>query len=99
MFEGLPTQFKQYFDIVQKLEFDESPNYNKLRRIMKELFLDKGYSYNFDWQADDIDDQENASEVTKDTSIVNQFDEDTTRKLENVAQSQEIDITARLNQC
>ena len=101
LFKNLPGQFKEYFDIVRGYDFEDTPNYNKLRRIFKELFLDKGYSYNFDWQADDVDiESDEDSDKTKDSSIANQYD-DCTNHAKNIKgeESSEIDITGRLHQC
>mmetsp|Transcript_32811 Transcript_32811/g.29104 ORF Transcript_32811/g.29104 Transcript_32811/m.29104 type:complete len:164 (+) Transcript_32811:261-752(+) len=76
LFADLPREFKEYFDIVMNLKFDEAPNYNKLRRIMKELFLDKGYDYNFDWVLSDLDSDKDLDEdFTKDSSLQNNLEE------------------------
>jgi len=70
LFEDVPREFKEYFDYVFKLKFEDTPDYNRLRRIMKELFFSKGYDYNFDWQVDDEDNEfEENSELTKDSSL------------------------------
>jgi len=72
LFEGLPREFQNYFDYVFRLKFDETPNYNKLRRILKELFLDKGFDYNFDWVISDLDsDKDIEEDFTKDSSLLN----------------------------
>jgi len=74
LFERLPREFKEYFDIVMSLKFEETPNYSKLRRIMKELFLNKGFDYNFDWQISQMDKGEDFEiETTKDSSLQNNF--------------------------
>jgi serine/threonine protein kinase len=72
LFDDLPREFKEYFDIVFKLKFNETPNYNKLRRLMKELFLNRGLDYNFDWQLSDMDrDNDLEVEHTKESSLIN----------------------------
>jgi casein kinase I family protein HRR25 len=77
LFEGLPREFKQYFNIVLKLDYDEAPNYNKLRRIMKELFLNKGFDYNFDWQLSDVDGNDDLEDdQTKESSLINNQEEE-----------------------
>lgn len=97
LFENLPWQFKEYFDLVLALKFDETPNYSKLRRIMKELFYDKGYSYNFDWQVDEIENEEHDSDDTQGTSVANQYDEFTyEHKIAEGAAPEDINITERL---
>lgn len=79
LYEDLPKEFKEYFDYVLNLKFDETPNYNKLRRIMKELFLDEGFDYNFDWVVSDIDSNKDLDEDTsKESSLQNVQGEDPT---------------------
>ena len=43
--------FRAYFDHVRSLGFEDRPDYEYLRRLFRELFLRKGYSYDcqFDW--------------------------------------------------
>jgi len=62
---------------VLNLKYDETPNYNKMRRIMKELFLDKGFDYNFDWVVSDLDSNKDMEEdYTKESSLQNNKGED-----------------------
>ena len=77
LFENLPREFKEYFDILKELNFDETPNYNKLRRIMKELFLDNGFDYNFDWVASDLNsDKDMDEDFSKESSLLNYKNQD-----------------------
>lgn len=77
LFEDLPREFKEYFNIVFDLKFEETPDYNKLRRIMKELFLNKGYDYNFDWQLSEVDcDNSVEDDTTKDSSLLNNYNQE-----------------------
>lgn len=88
LFEGLPREFKEYFNTVFALKFEEIPDYNKLRRIMKELFLNKGYDYNFDWQISDAgNDGGLEDEVTKDSSLVNNYEAETTKVVKQSSSS------------
>lgn len=92
LFDGLPGEFKEYFDIVLKLKFSETPNYNKLRRIMKELFLNRGFDYNFDWQLSDMDsDNDLEDEPTKESSLINNHDIITVQR-SNSGSSDDIEI-------
>ena len=47
----LPVEVCHYFEVVRQLEFDERPDYNKLRDIFKQLFYSLGYEYDYqyDW--------------------------------------------------
>ena len=74
IFEDLPREFKEYFDYVSKLAFDEAPDYNKLRRILKELFFSKGFDYNFDWQVEDDDEESFDQDPAQNSSLFNQWD-------------------------
>ena len=49
--EGLPKEFLIFLNDIKKLEFNEEPNYNKYRQLFKNLFINEGfiYDYNFDW--------------------------------------------------
>ena len=44
LFEGLPMEFKQYFDYVESLKFEEDPNYD----FMTEIFNNLAKRYGFD---------------------------------------------------
>lgn len=42
---------------------------------MKELFLNRGFDYNFDWQLSDVDsDNDLEDEQTKESSLINNHD-------------------------
>ena len=55
LLDEIPLAFKTYFEEVDRLEFDAEPNYSHLRRIMKELFVERGYEEdsNFVWLEED----------------------------------------------
>ncbi len=43
--------FLEYFNYIRKLEFDELPDYDKLRRGFEEtLFEDGDFDLNMDWE-------------------------------------------------
>jgi casein kinase 1/casein kinase I family protein HRR25 len=50
--KGFPNEFRNYFDHVRSLRFDDRPDYDYLKRLFRELFFRKGYSYDnmFDWE-------------------------------------------------
>ena len=50
--KGFPPEFRSYFDHVRALRFDDRPDYDYLKRLFRELFFRKGYSYDnaFDWE-------------------------------------------------
>lgn len=48
-----PTaEFRSYFEHVKGLRFDDRPDYDYLKRLFRELFFRKGFSYDnlFDWE-------------------------------------------------
>lgn len=49
--QGLPTEFNNYLAYVKSLRFEDRPDYNYLRRILKELLITENYEYDymFDW--------------------------------------------------
>lgn len=54
--EGLPPEFEAYFTYCRQLGFDENPNYEYLRLIFRNLFIENDYIRNFeyDWDLKDI---------------------------------------------
>ncbi len=50
--KGFPAEFRSYFEHVRSLRFDDRPDYDYLKRLFRELFFRKGYSYDnvFDWE-------------------------------------------------
>lgn len=51
MFEGLPREFRVYYDYLQNLRFEDKPDYQFLRTIFSELYHRQGYVQDrvFDW--------------------------------------------------
>jgi serine/threonine protein kinase len=47
-----PIEFRSYFDHVKALGFDDRPDYDYLKRLFRELFFRKGYTYDniYDWE-------------------------------------------------
>jgi len=47
----LPLEFSTSFKYVRDLGFDDEPNYSYLRKLLRDLFLRKGFEYDnvFDW--------------------------------------------------
>jgi len=58
LFKNTPLVFKEYFTEVTNLKLSEQPNYNHLRWIFKELFIEKGFEDDsqFDWLEEDYSD-------------------------------------------
>ncbi len=50
--KNFPAEFRSYFDHVKALRFDDRPDYDYLKRLFRELFFRKGYTYDnmFDWE-------------------------------------------------
>ena len=49
--KGLPYEFNQYMIYVNTLRFEDKPDYNYLKRLFKELFMNMNYEldYMYDW--------------------------------------------------
>ena len=49
--QGQPEEFSMYLNACRKLQFDEKPDYGLLRKFFKDLFVRKGYEYDYvyDW--------------------------------------------------
>ncbi|KAL8773208.1 MAG: hypothetical protein Q9209_001884 [Squamulea sp. 1 TL-2023] len=49
--EGLPKEFRAYFDYTRALPADEKPNYSFLRKNFQDLFVREGFEYDnvYDW--------------------------------------------------
>ncbi|KAJ6247831.1 casein kinase 1-like protein [Anaeramoeba flamelloides] len=49
--EGLPVEFKEYLEYCKNLSFKDTPDYSLLRSKFRNLFLKKGYvyDYEYDW--------------------------------------------------
>jgi len=49
--EGIPEEFAIFLDSIRKLEFEEKPDYWYYRKLFRELFIREGYSYDYqyDW--------------------------------------------------
>ena len=45
------AEFRSYFEHVRSLRFEDRPDYDYLKRLFRELFFRKGFSYDniFDW--------------------------------------------------
>jgi casein kinase 1/casein kinase I family protein HRR25 len=45
------AEFKAYFEHVKALRFEDRPDYDYLKRLFRELFFRKGFSFDniFDW--------------------------------------------------
>lgn len=52
LIDFLVAEFKAYFDHVKNLKFEDRPDYDYLKRLFRELFFRKGFSYDsmYDWE-------------------------------------------------
>lgn len=50
--EGLPDEFRLYFEHVKGLKFEERPDYDYLKRLFKDLFVRSGFQNDnlYDWE-------------------------------------------------
>lgn len=49
--DPIPEEFITFMDYCREIKFEEKPDYNYLRRILKDLFNRNGYEYDYvyDW--------------------------------------------------
>ena len=49
--KGYPDEFTTYLNYCHKLKFDENPDYEYLKKLLKDLYLTKGLEYDniYDW--------------------------------------------------
>lgn len=61
---NLPKQFKEYLKICRELNFDEEPNYNKLKNLFIEAAQENNIKMRYQWiQNDDIKDMNTAKNI------------------------------------
>lgn len=48
---GIPHQFVEFMQMCRQVQFEERPDYDKMRALFKDLFYSLGFEYdfNFDW--------------------------------------------------
>ena len=48
----LSAEFKSYFEHIRNLRFEDRPDYDYLKRLFRELFFRKGFTYDnmYDWE-------------------------------------------------
>ena len=49
-FIQLPKELKEIIDMIRRLSFNEDPDYNKIRILLRELSIKRGYSTLQDWE-------------------------------------------------
>lgn len=49
MYKNCPRVFKDYLQYVESLKFDQCPNYDYLRSLLKDAFKEKGFTMDFEW--------------------------------------------------
>lgn len=49
LIQGHPQEFSIYLNYCRSLRFEEKPDYKYLRKIFRDLFYEKGYEYDFNW--------------------------------------------------
>jgi hypothetical protein len=62
--KGFPSEFRSYFEHVRSLRFEDRPDYDYLKRLFRELFFRKGFSYDnmFDWEILALQNQSNQTQ-------------------------------------
>ncbi|KAJ6230209.1 tau-tubulin kinase 1 [Anaeramoeba flamelloides] len=56
LLKGLPRQFSKILEHIKSLRYEDEPNYNYLRGLLKEAYKEAGYDENtkFDWEIVDL---------------------------------------------
>mmetsp|Transcript_15701 Transcript_15701/g.14210 ORF Transcript_15701/g.14210 Transcript_15701/m.14210 type:complete len:354 (-) Transcript_15701:131-1192(-) len=79
--KGFPVEFKAYFDHVKSLRFEDRPDYDYLKRLFRELFFRKGFTYDnmFDWEIQSLKSNrkgaapdEGSKEINETDSVINE---------------------------
>lgn len=55
--QGVPDEFAQYLNYVKNLKFDETPDYQKLLHLFRNLYIQKGFKedFEYDWKSKQSD--------------------------------------------
>jgi Serine/threonine protein kinase len=74
--KGFPAEFKSYFEHIRNLRFEDRPDYDYLKRLFRELFFRKGFSYDslYDWELVSFHSQNQLSESGADRSDLDQIE-------------------------
>ena len=74
--KGFPAEFKSYFEHIRNFRFEDRPDYDYLKRLFRELFFRKGFSYDslYDWELVSFHSQNQLSESGADRSDLDQIE-------------------------
>jgi len=64
--KDLPKEFARYFEYVKDLQFADKPDYSHLRRMFRELYSEKGYTFDadFDWVTSQKKDEQKGESIS-----------------------------------
>ena len=74
--QGVPAEFRLYFEHTRSLKFDDRPDYDYLKRLFRELFFRKGFTYDnmFDWEVLALPKEQRPAQSTLDGDVDNTHD-------------------------
>ncbi|KAF8595048.1 kinase-like protein [Ceratobasidium sp. AG-I] len=66
---GFPNEFGIFLNYCRALRFDDKPDYSYLRKLFRDLFVRKGYQYDyvFDWSAQESDSSDGPGDAATST--------------------------------
>ena len=63
--DGLPIEFEEFLDYVKKLDYDEKPNYEKLRKFFDSIMKREQYKYDYIYDWTTLEEQENRKNIIR----------------------------------
>jgi serine/threonine protein kinase len=75
---GYPIEFRLFFEHIKALGFDDRPDYDYCKRLFRDLFFRKGFSYDnvFDWDVQQRASSATAGAGAKETKVAAEEDDE-----------------------
>lgn len=74
--QDMPVVFEKYMEYVRSLEYEQDPDYNYIRDMLKECIINNKYEYDhkFDWTLSETDETSSSTLSTINENITPEFD-------------------------
>ena len=63
--DGLPIELEEFLEYVKKLDYDEKPNYEKLRKFFDSIMKREQYKYDYIYDWTTLEEQENRKNIIR----------------------------------